>query len=134
MLSSTSRTLGNASILGPATIQATHIISSLILILLTVFGLLRYTYPLMLVPDSLNPNVLASIQLLKPPQIHRLLQQRQYIWIERLPVGIIQMELLALHPSHQHESPTSSPLIPLILPRTAQDTAPPSTHTILHNT
>lgn len=38
----------------------------------------------------------ASIQFLKPPEIHRLVKQRDDVRVECLPVWIFQMILLAL--------------------------------------
>lgn len=44
-------------------------------------------------------DILAGVQLLVSPEIHRLLQQRDDIRIKRLPVGIIKMVFLALRAS-----------------------------------
>lgn len=49
-------------------------------------------------PPSIHPirffNSPQELQLLKPPQIHLLLQQRNNIRIKRLPIRITQMILL----------------------------------------
>jgi hypothetical protein len=41
-------------------------------------------------------SLLARIHFLKPPQIHWRIQQRNHIWIKRLPVRVVQMVLLRL--------------------------------------
>jgi hypothetical protein len=43
------------------------------------------------------PHQSRRIHLLQPPQIHRLLQQRQHIRIKRLPVRVVEVVLLGLN-------------------------------------
>lgn len=43
-----------------------------------------------------HDHVLAGVELLVSPEIHGTLQQRHHIWIECLPVRVLEMVLLAL--------------------------------------
>lgn len=42
-------------------------------------------------------NVLGGIELLGAAQVHRLLQQRNDIWVKSFPVGVLEVVLLALY-------------------------------------
>lgn len=45
---------------------------------------------------SRDNNILGGVKFLGTPQVHGLLQERDHIGIESLPVGVLQVVLLAL--------------------------------------
>ena len=52
------------------------------------------------VPLSRHDNVLAGVQLLEASEVHGLVEQGDNVWVEGLPVRVLEVILLALCVEH----------------------------------